>query len=64
MISLLLTLILIGVVIYLVGLIPMDARIMQLIRVVGIILAVLVVLDAFGVITGVMPVTRGHLRLP
>lgn len=48
MISLLLALVLIGVVVYLVGLIPMDAAILQVIRVVAIVLAVLICLQFFG----------------
>ena len=66
MISLLITLVLIGVITYLVtAFIPMDAKIAQLIRIVAIILAVLIVLQAFGVIGGpVMLVPTGRVRVP
>jgi len=65
MIALLLTLIIIGVIVYLVGVIPMDAKIAQLIRVVAIIIAVFVVLQAFGIIGGApVAIPAGRLHIP
>jgi hypothetical protein len=65
-ISLLITLVVIGVIVYLVtAFIPMDAKIAQLIRVVAIIIAVVLVLQAFGLIDGgPAPATRSHFHLP
>lgn len=64
MISLLLTLVLIGVIAYLVCLIPMDDGVRRVIRVVAIILAVLVALQAFGVISGGPTLPHSHIHLP
>jgi len=64
MITLLIALVLIGVVIWLIGRIPMDASIMQIIRVVAILIAVLLVLQAFGIIGGTPILPRGQLRIP
>lgn len=61
MIVLIFTLILIGVALYAVGLIPMDARILQLIRIVAIIFAVLLVVQAFGILDLGLSTPRGHL---
>jgi hypothetical protein len=55
MIAIFLTLILIGVAVYLVGLIPMDARILQVIRVVAVLLAILIVANAFGLVNWNLP---------
>jgi uncharacterized membrane protein len=48
LISLLITLILVGVALYLIGLIPMDPTIAKVIRVVVIVVALLYVLSCFG----------------
>jgi len=49
-VSLIVALIILGLVVYLIGLLPIDAAIMQVIRVVAIIVAVLYVLSVlFGV---------------
>ena len=64
MITLLIALILIGVVVWLIGQIPMDASILQIIRVVAILIAALLVLQAFGVIGGSPILPRTHLRIP
>ena len=48
MIELLITLVAIGVIVYLIGLIPMDGNIKKVIQVVAVIVAVLIVLRAFG----------------
>ena len=64
MIALLIALILIGVVVWLIGQIPMDPAIMNIIRVVAILVAVLLVLQAFGIIGGSPILPRGQLRLP
>ena len=53
MIALLIVLVILGVGLYLVGLIPMDAKILQIVRVVVIIVAVLMVLSFF--FPGYMP---------
>lgn len=58
MISLLLVLVLVGVLLYLVGLIPMDAAILTIIRVVAILCVVLYVLAAFGVVDVPLPKLR------
>lgn len=58
MIGVVLTLVLIGVVLYLLALIPMDAAIRQLIRVVVIVAVVLWLLGVFGVTSWDVPVPR------
>lgn len=58
MIGLLLFLIIIGVVLYLVGQIPMDPAILLVIRVVAILLVVLYVIQAFGLVD--VPLPRLH----
>jgi uncharacterized membrane protein len=50
LISLLVTLILVGVALYLIGLIPMDPTIAKVIRVVVIVVALLWVLSMFGLL--------------
>ncbi len=52
LVGLVVTLIVIGVALYLVQLIPMDAVFKQIIRVVVILVALLYVLSAFGFISG------------
>lgn len=52
LVTVLLTLLIVGVVLYLVTLIPMDATIAQVIRVVVILAAILYVLQAFGLVGG------------
>lgn len=52
MISILITLIVIGVVLYLVELIPMDATIKRIIQIVAILLVVIWLLSSFGVLGG------------
>lgn len=56
-ISLLLFLVIIGVGLYLVGLIPMDATILTIIRVVVILVVILYILEALGFVPGT------HFRL-
>ncbi len=63
MITLLIALVLIGVVVWLIGQIPMDASILQIIRVVAILIAVLLVLQCFGIIGGAPIIPRGGFRL-
>lgn len=58
MIELLVTLCVFGVLLYLITLIPMDATVKQIIRVIAILILVLYVLQAFGVVSGI-----GSLRL-
>ena len=50
MISLIVMLLIVGVALYLVGLVPMDSRILMAIRAVVLLVAVLYVLEAFGVL--------------
>lgn len=57
LISILITLILLGVALYLINLIPMDAWIKQVIRVVAILVVVLWLLQALGLF-GAFPVVR------
>ncbi len=57
MISLIVALVVIGLLVYLVGLIPMDATLMQIIRIVAIIVAVVLVLQFF---LGVNILPNGH----
>ena len=52
LISLIVTLVIIGVVLYLLQLIPMDGTIKQIIHVVIILCVILWLLQAFGVVTG------------
>jgi hypothetical protein len=64
-ISLLITLVVIGVIVYLVtSFIPMDAKIAQLIRVVAIIIAVVLVLQAFGLVSGGSLTAHPRFHLP
>ncbi len=51
-------LVVIGLLVYLIGLIPMDATLMQIIRVVAIIVAVVLVLQFF---LGVNILPNGHI---
>ena len=55
-VPLLVALVVIGVVVYLLGLIPMDARFRQAIYVLAILFAVLFVLQTFGFNTGLPPI--------
>ncbi len=50
LVQLLIALVILGVVFYLINLIPMDATIRKIIQVVGILIAILLVLRAFGFI--------------
>lgn len=50
-----LALILVGVVLYLIGLIPMDATIQQIIRVLVIVAVILWLLSFFGVLPNLQP---------
>jgi len=58
-ISIIVTLIIVGLVLYLIDLIPMDGAIKQIIRIIVIILVILWLLRAFGLLGG-GPVTHGH----
>lgn len=58
MVSLLLVLVLAGVLLYLLTLIPMDAAIMTLIRVVVVLLCVFYVISAFGLLNIPLPKLR------
>lgn len=49
MITLLITLVILGVVLYLIEIIPMDATVKTIIRIVGILFVVLYLLQALGV---------------
>lgn len=53
MITLLIALVVIGVVLYLIGTIPMDPVILNIIRVVAILCVIVYVLRAFGLMSGV-----------
>ena len=52
MITILITLVILGVCLYLVELIPMDGTIKQIIRVVAVLFVVLYLLQAFGIWNG------------
>jgi hypothetical protein len=58
LISIIVTLIVVGLLLYLIGLIPMDGTIKQIIRVVVIIAVILWLLQSFGVLG---PIGHGHL---
>ena len=58
LISIIVTLIVVGLLLYLIGLIPMDGAIKQIIRVVVIILVILWLLRSFGLLG---PIEHGHL---
>lgn len=58
LISIIVTLIVIGLLLYLIGLIPMDATIKQIIRVVVIIAVIIWLLQSFGLLG---PIGHGHL---
>ena len=57
-ISIIVTLIIVGLLLYLIDLIPMDGAIKQIIRLIVIILVILWLLRVFGVLGG--PVGHGH----
>lgn len=59
LISIIVTLIVIGLLLYLIGLIPMDATIKQIIRVVVIIAVIIWLLESFGLLGSVGG--HGHL---
>lgn len=59
LISIIVTLIIVGLLLYLIGLIPMDGAIKQIIRIIVIILVILWLLRVFGLLGG-GPVTHGH----
>ncbi|MEO6911923.1 MAG: Thivi_2564 family membrane protein [Edaphobacter sp.] len=58
LISIIVTLIVIGLLLYLVGLIPMDGTIKQIIRVVILIAVIVWLLQTFGLLG---PIGHGHL---
>jgi hypothetical protein len=58
LISIIVTLIVVGLLLYLISLIPMDGAIKQIIRVVVIILVILWLLREFGLLG---PIEHGHL---
>jgi hypothetical protein len=58
LISIIVTLIVIGLLLYLIGLIPMDGTIKQIIRVVIIIAVIVWLLQSFGLLG---PIGHGHL---
>ena len=58
LISIIVTLIVVGLVLYLVGLIPMDGTIKQIIRVVVIIAVIIWLLQSFGLLGSI---GHGHL---
>jgi hypothetical protein len=58
LISIIVTLIVIGLLLYLIGLIPMDGTIKQIIRVVIIIAVIIWLLQSFGLLG---PIGHGHL---
>ncbi len=58
LISIIVTLIVVGLLLYLIGLIPMDGTIKQIIRVVVIIAVILWLLQSFGLLG---PIGHGHL---
>ncbi len=58
LISIIVTLIVIGLLLYLIGLIPMDGTIKQIIRVVVIIAVIVWLLQSFGLLG---PIGHGHL---
>lgn len=58
MIGLLIVLILVGVMLYLVGQIPMDAAVLAIIRVVVLLCLVLYVLSALGIVDVPLPKVR------
>lgn len=60
MIQLLLLLVIVGVVLFLIEQIPMDATIKGIIRVVVIVCVVFYVLSAFGILDLPLPNVRGH----
>jgi hypothetical protein len=60
LISIIVTLIVVGLLLYLVGLIPMDGTIKQIIRVLVIILVVIWLLQSFGLLAGL---GIGHTRV-
>ena len=58
LISIIVTLIVVGLLLYLIGLIPMDGTIKQIIRVVVIIAVIIWLLESFGLLG---PIGHGHL---
>lgn len=58
LISIIVTLIVVGLLLYLIGLIPMDGTIKQIIRVVVIIAVILWLLQSFGLLG---PIGHGHV---
>lgn len=58
LISIIVTLIVIGLLLYLIGLIPMDGTIKQIIRVVILIAVIVWLLQSFGLLG---PIGHGHL---
>lgn len=60
LISIIVTLIVIGLLLYLIGLIPMDGTIKQIIRVVIIIAVVIWLLQSFGLL-GAIGLGHGHM---
>ncbi len=61
LVSLVVTLIVVGLLLYLIGLIPMDPTIAKLIRIVVIIFAVLYVIESLGLLGGGFHGWSGHL---
>lgn len=57
LISIIVTLIVVGLLLYLIGLIPMDGTIKQIIRVVVIIAVIVWLLESFGLLG---PIGHGH----
>lgn len=58
LISIIVTLIVVGLLLYLIGLIPMDGTIKQIIRVVVILAVIVWLLQSFGLLG---PIGHGHL---
>ncbi|MDW5265721.1 MULTISPECIES: Thivi_2564 family membrane protein [Acidobacteriaceae] len=58
LLSIIVTLIVVGLLLYLIGLIPMDGTIKQIIRVVVIIAVIIWLLQSFGLLG---PVGHGHM---
>lgn len=62
MISLLITLIVIGLVLYLISTLPIDARIKNIIHVIVVVLVIVWLLEGFGLFTGPAWGKHGVLR--